>query len=163
MCDVRETVIWHDSCFIGMHRSTYEGVTHLYLCSWHDSFICVMFVTCLMIWLMFHLNASQHIWRSHVRDTTHSYVWWSWHDWWYSRLIHMCDIRDMTDDIRDMTHVSFECTAAHIKESDSWHDSFICVMIVTWLMIFVTRSYVIWLICIRAWHFWFICVTWLIH
>ena len=172
---------------------------HIWRSLWHDSFICVMFVTwliyvwcswnCHMTWLMFRWNASQHIWRSDsficvfvtwliyicdvcdmtydmtqvlfecvaARRSTYEGVMF------VTRLIHTGDNRDMTYDIRDMTHVSFECIAAHMKESNLWHDSFICVMFVTWLMIFATCSYVIWRICVRAWHFWFICVTWLIY
>jgi len=163
----------HEICFIWMHRSTNERVIfvtwliymcddrdmchmtwlmfhlnasqHIWRSSWHDSFICVMFVTwliyvwcswnCHMTWLMFHWNASQHIWRS----DSFIFVFVTW-------LIYMCDVRDMS---YDMTHVSFECVAAHMKESCSWHDSFICVMIVTWLMIFTTHSYV-W----YSWHDW---------
>ena len=61
-----ETVIWQDWCFIACIAAHMKESS-----SWHDSFICVMFVT----GLMFHLNASQHKWRSHICDITHLYVW----------------------------------------------------------------------------------------
>ena len=75
-------VVWYDSFIRADSISDARRLmTHSY--AWHDSFICVTWLIC-MVWFLFLMRAAWELWRITMRDMTRVYVWrdsYAWCDW----------------------------------------------------------------------------------